>query len=162
MKITITIDLTSASASAQTSPSSTSAPQAATYRPSNVSATPEIPVPSPRTQDAPLPFAEGIPPKTTASTSCEEAWLQLASKAIPLDVPGYPLEPLRMSPQEWHLCQRLVLEAMNQWEHPEAGASAPPPPRAPDGSSSCPEPSPEDFRYKANIEALFAFLRSLR
>lgn len=155
MKITITIDLTSASASAQTSPSSTACPQPATYQSSNAAALSGKPHHQSQAPDVPLQFAAGIPQQTSAAASDEARWLDLARlgrTAGLLDLPQW-------SPQEFDHYRKLVLALLAKEELREIDGSIPPPPHIPAGSSSSPEPNSGDFRFKANLERFFAALR---
>ena len=157
MKITITIDFTALAASAQKSPSSTFPPLPATCGSSSGGAPLGNPPLQSQAQDDPLPFAEGIPQRTSDAASDEARWLDLAHLgrlAGALDFPQW-------SPQEFDHYRNIVLAALAAEPLQASGGSAPPPPPAPVESSAWPEPNPGEFRYKANLKSLFAALRRL-
>lgn len=161
MKITITLDFTSSAASDQTSLSPMPFRAEATARSACRAAAAELqPLESAR-PDSPLPFAAGTPPQTLAASSLEESFRRLIEKANLQCWPDSLLDAPRWSPQEFDRIQRIVLAAMEAGELPAAGGSAPPPPPAPVESSAFPEPIPVDFRFNANLESLFAAIRSL-
>lgn len=156
MKITITtiIDFTATSASAQTSLSPMPSHAPATDQSSSAATASESPGHPSQALDESLPFAECIPRQTSDVALQEAAWVRLAEQgrlATLLDTPT-------LTPEEFDRCQKAVLAALEAEARLATPPGGPPPPPAPVGSPSSENPSPGDFRYKANVERFYAAL----
>lgn len=161
MKITITLELTPPSALGQTSLKPMPSHDPATGQLLRALEAVAAPLRALAPADSPLPFAESIQPQTSAGSSREEAWLQSSVRAKTQCQPRSLLDQPQLTPQELDCLHRILSQSPPEVEPLASGGLVPPPPHAPVGSSAFPEPNPGDFRFKANLESLFALLRRL-